>query len=200
MTISDSFVRSFDDSIVLKGVNWGHGSREEMYSERPMRNIRASNLVVWCDWGRALEIGAETLRPEFADVVFRDIDIIRSNHIAIDIQHGDRAAMHDIRFENIRVEVDDFNPLPLIQKQPGEKYNPTPDAPAGACAGCATRPAGTPYVPNLLVFVIVPEPPIARSATRHGPGCDLQRYLGDGEADNALVLCRASMPSTTCGE
>jgi hypothetical protein len=156
VTISDSFVRSFDDSIVLKGVNWGRHGEEEMYSDRPVRNFRASNLVVWCDWGRALELGLETSAPEFADAVFRDIDIIRTTQIAIDIQDVDRAAIHDIRFENIRVEVDDSNPLPLIQNHAGETYSPTPDAPVGACAGCAALPAGTPYVPNLLVFIIYP--------------------------------------------
>jgi hypothetical protein len=50
-------------------------------------------------------------------IEFRDIDIIRTCHIAMDIQHGDRAAVHGIRFENIRVEVDDFNPRPTIQQR-----------------------------------------------------------------------------------
>lgn len=124
VTIRDSFVRSFDDSIVLKGLK----QRRESFDERPVRNIRASHLVLWCDWGRALEIGAETCAPEITDTVFRDIDIIRTTHIAMDIQHGDRAAVDGIRFENIRVEVDDFNPLPVYQRERGEKYNADPKA------------------------------------------------------------------------
>ena len=78
VTISNSFVRSFDDSIVLKGVNWG----KETYDQRPVHNVRASNLVVCCDWGQALEIGAETSAPEIAYVVFRAPDVIRNMHIA----------------------------------------------------------------------------------------------------------------------
>ncbi len=152
VTIQGSFIRSFDDSIVLKGVKWG----KEAYDQQPVRHVRASNLVIWCDWGRALEIGAETSAPEMADVVFRDIDVIRNTHIAMDIQHSDRAAIHDIRYEDVRVEVDDYNPLPLIQNQPGEKYNPHTEAPAAACGGCATLPTQTVYVPNLLVIVIHP--------------------------------------------
>jgi hypothetical protein len=150
VTIRDSFLRTFDDSIVLKGLKW----RKETHEQQPVRNIRASNLVVWCDWGRALEIGAETSAPEIADVVFRDIDVIRNTHIAMDIQHGDRAAVHDIDYEDVRVEVDDFNPLPVIQTQRDEKYNPTADASAEACGGCATLPAQAKYVPNLFVIVI----------------------------------------------
>jgi len=150
VTISDSFVRSFDDSIVLKGLK----GKQEGLNQQPVHNIRATHLVIWNDWGRALEIGAETSAPEISDVVFRDIDVIRNTHIAMDIQHGDRAAVHDIHYEDIRVEVDDVNPRPLIQRQPGEVYNPTADSPAGACGGCATQPARTEYLPNLMVIVI----------------------------------------------
>jgi hypothetical protein len=74
----------------------------------------------------------------------------------MDIQHSDRAAIHDIHYENVRVEVDDLNPLPVIQNKPGEKYNPGSEAPAAACGGCATLPPHTAYIPNLFVIVIHP--------------------------------------------
>jgi hypothetical protein len=160
VTVRDSFIRSFDDSMVLKGVKGRSGGARPLpgqsYDELPVRNIQMSGLVIWCDWGRALEIGAETSAPEMADVVFRDIDVIRNTHIAMDIQHSDRAAIHDIRYEDVRVEVDDFNPLPLIQNQPGEKYNPHSQASAAACGGCATLATHAGYIPNLFVIVIHP--------------------------------------------
>lgn len=137
VTIRDSFVRSFDDSIVLKGLT----GKQENFGDRPERNIRASNLVLWCDWGRALEIGAETSTPEITDVIFRDIDVVRTGFVAMDIQHGDRAAVHDVHFENIRVEVDDVSPQPVFQRAPGEKYAPDPHVQ---------------YVPQLFVIVIHP--------------------------------------------
>jgi hypothetical protein len=146
VTISHSFVRTFDDSIVVDGRGYGVPiskvlkRNEEMYDHLPERHIRVSDLVVWCDWGRSLEIGALTFAPEITDVVFRDIDIIRSTHIAMDIQHSNRAAVNNIRYENIRVEVDDFNPLPVLQKQRDEKYQPNP--PAGG------------FVPELFVIII----------------------------------------------
>jgi len=160
VTIRDSFIRSFDDSMVLKGVKGRSGGARPLagqsFDRLPLRNLRASGLVIWCDWGRALEIGAETSAPEFTDVVFRDIDVIRNTHIAMDIQHSDRAAIHNIRFEDVRVEVDDVNPLPVIQKSADEKYDPTAAAPAGACGGCATLPGRADYLPNLMVIVIHP--------------------------------------------
>jgi hypothetical protein len=139
VTIRDSFVRSFDDAIVLKGMGAGGELYGQPYTDRPVRNVRASGLVVWCDWGRALELGAETATPEMTGIEFRDIDIIRTCHIAMDIQHGDRAAVHGIRFENIRVEVDDFNPRPTIQPARDARYDPN------------ARPG---YVPSLMTIVI----------------------------------------------
>ncbi len=36
VVIRDSFVRAFDDAIVLKGLNWGRGD----FHDRPVRNVR----------------------------------------------------------------------------------------------------------------------------------------------------------------
>jgi hypothetical protein len=91
-----------------------------------VQNVDVSGCVIWNDWGRALEIGAETCAPEIAQVTFRDCDIIRTVHIALDIQHGDRAAVRDIRFENIRVEIDDVTPAPRMQRAKDETYAPDP--------------------------------------------------------------------------
>lgn len=115
VSVRDCFVRAYDDALVVKGL-------KSAYDKLPVRNVRFSRNVLWCDWGRAMEIGAETCAPEIADVAFEDCDIVRTTHIAMDIQHGDRAAIRDIRFQNIRVEVDPKNPAPRMQKAPGETY------------------------------------------------------------------------------
>ncbi|MCC6819998.1 MAG: right-handed parallel beta-helix repeat-containing protein [Verrucomicrobia subdivision 3 bacterium] len=135
VVVRNSFVRAFDDAIVLKGIKG--------LDQRPVRNVRVHDNVIWCDWGRGLEIGAETAAPEFADIQFRDCDIIRTTHIAMDIQCGDRAVVHDVRYENIRVETDDVCPSPKMQGSREERYaeNPNDD-----------------YVPNLMVIVIAKNP------------------------------------------
>jgi hypothetical protein len=56
----------------------------------------------------------------------------------MDIQHGDRAAVRDIRFEDIRVEMDEAYPPPRMQKDREERY-------AGAPGG---------HLPRLLVVEI----------------------------------------------
>jgi len=135
VVVEDSFVRAFDDALVIKGLK----SRQGSLDDRPVSNVRFRRCVVWCDWGRAMEIGAETCAPEIAAVAFEDCDIVRTTHIAMDIQHGDRAAIRDIRFENVRVEIDQRNPRPQFQRSREEKYR---EEPQGA------------YCPTLIEIVI----------------------------------------------
>jgi len=135
VTLRDCFVRAFDDAIVLKGLKWGASS----FDDRPVSNVRVSGCTIWCDWGRALELGAETCAPEFSDVLFEDCDVVRTTHIAMDIQHGDRASIHNIRFEDIRVEMEEPNPHPQFQQSPGDRYRPGPEGE---------------YLPALAVIVI----------------------------------------------
>ncbi len=115
VVVSDSFVRAYDDALVVKGL-------AGRYGDRPVRNVRFGRCVLWCDWGRAMEIGAETCAPEISGVTFADCDIVRTTHLAMDIQHGDRAAIRNIRFERIRVEIDEHNPRPRLQKNRAEKF------------------------------------------------------------------------------
>ena len=96
--VKNSFVRAFDDCIVLKGL------KRKSDSQRNLYDIDVDNCVIWNDWGRALEIGAETVADSIYRCSFRNNDIIHFVHIALDIQNGDRAHVFDIDFENIRVE------------------------------------------------------------------------------------------------
>jgi hypothetical protein len=119
VSVRDSFVRSFDDSIVLKGLK---GRRGTPTGELPVRNVTVSSCVIWNDWGRALEIGAETVAPEISNIVFRDCDIIRCAHVAMDVQNGDRATVKDLLFDDIRLEVDEKPLRPVFQRARDQVY------------------------------------------------------------------------------
>lgn len=127
-TIKNSFVRAFDDCIVLKGTT----PRINMVSD-----VLVDNCILWNDWGRALEIGAETATDSIFNVTFKNCDIIHYVHIAMDIQNGDRAHIYNIKYEHIRVEDpivengyydNSENPIRDIQKakeyKPIDSYNP----------------------------------------------------------------------------
>ncbi|MDP2336368.1 MAG: glycosyl hydrolase family 28 protein [Bacteroidota bacterium] len=120
VVIEDCFVRSFDDALVIKGLTGNFDNIN--IGNKPVRNVRFSRNVIWCDWGTALVIGVETVSPEITGIVFENCDIIRALGPAMDIMNGDRAAIHDIRFEQIRLEIDDWNPTPRMQLKKDEKY------------------------------------------------------------------------------
>jgi hypothetical protein len=106
VSITDCFVRSFDDAIVIKGLIRKRKSDTAAVVEGPtnVKNIQVSNCVIWCDWGRALEIGAETRVDSIGRILFKDCDVIHYVQYAMDIQNGDRGLVHDVKYKNIRVE------------------------------------------------------------------------------------------------
>ena len=117
--VQDCFVRSFDDSLVVKGL-WPQ-------RQHSSENIRFERCVVWCDWGKGMEIGASTAGAEMKDIVFEDCDIIDTKGTAISILHSGNAWLHDVRYENIRIELAEKYDRPRIQKSRDDKYTPKPD-------------------------------------------------------------------------
>lgn len=123
VTVTDCFVRANDDALLVKG-HWydretntllprlpvrrdPDRSRYERFrtAVHPARGITFADCVVWCDRANALHIGYCTSCAEIAEVAFRDIDVIHDCHDgAITIVHSDRAPIHAIRFEGIRLE------------------------------------------------------------------------------------------------
>lgn len=105
--IRNSFLRNFDDCVVLKGiVGW---------DTQNMENILVENCVIWCDWGRSLEIGAETCAPEYRNIIFRDCDCIHNSSAALSVHSCDYTNVHDILYEDIRVEYSKYDEKPVYQ-------------------------------------------------------------------------------------
>ena len=112
--IKDSFVHSFDDTIVIKGHNW--------FCKQSNVNMVVDNCVLLCDWGRAMEIGLETECREYRDIEFRNCHIVRAGNCACDIHNGDCAEVHNITFENISVELESFYTKEQGQNSEDESY------------------------------------------------------------------------------
>ena len=136
--IENCFIRTFDDSICVKGfdcyqsgdvekavyeaMHYGGGSYESF------RHVRVRNCVIWNDWGRCLEIGAETRAEEITDVIFEDCDVIHVTSAVLDCYNVDYADVHDITYRNIRIELDDVLLKGMIQQTDDQKYvNVDPD-------------------------------------------------------------------------
>lgn len=107
VTVKDSFVHSFDDAIVIKGI--------DRYFNTSNENITVDNCTLWCDWGKTCELGIETSCREYKNITFKNCNILRAGNTALDIQNGDFAEIHHITFENISVEFNAFDQFPVYQ-------------------------------------------------------------------------------------
>lgn len=114
--VKNCFLRNFDDCMVIKGIcGWDRHNNE---------NILVQKCVIWCDWGRALEIGAETNAPEYRNILFEDCDVIHGSSVNLDIQHHNRADIHHITFRNIRVEYSKYQLSDVYQHDMNAPYAP----------------------------------------------------------------------------
>lgn len=78
VTIRNSFVRSFDDCIVARG-SYLDGCTG------PTRNVLAENCVLWCDWGKNLEVWAGHKPCLIENVTFRNIACVYPGQTACDV-------------------------------------------------------------------------------------------------------------------
>ncbi len=115
ITVKNSFVHSFDDTIAIKGI--------DSYAHTDNEDILIENCVLWCDWGKACELGLETACRRYQRITFRNCDILRAGSVAMDIQNGDCAEISDILFEDIRVEYNAFDTKEVLQKTDDMVYD-----------------------------------------------------------------------------
>ena len=115
VTIRNSFIHSFDDSITIKGV--------DRYSFENCTDILVEDCTLWCDWGRTLELGLETECREYKNITFRRCAILRGGSVACDIQNGDRAEVHHVLFEDISLELEHFYTPEVLQQTDDQVYD-----------------------------------------------------------------------------
>ena len=112
--IQNCFVRSFDDVISIKGI---------YDSPRAIQNITVSDCVLWCGWGHTCELGVETSAIEYTDIRFEHCDVIHTQGPALAIKNGNHARIHDIVFEDMRVEFQADSLPAVMQKSDAQVYD-----------------------------------------------------------------------------
>lgn len=136
--IHDCFIRTFDDSICIKGFDFYYAGDPDRATYEAIhhngevfdcfRDVLVERCTIWNDWGICLEIGAETRAEEICNVTFRDCDLIHTTSLVLDCFNADYAFVHDLLYEDIRVEYDEIIPAPVIQLSDSHVYeNPNPD-------------------------------------------------------------------------
>ena len=98
MEVKNCFVRSWDDSLVIK--NYAGNSD----------NISFKNIQVWTDLAQSMEIGYETNKgqkenAEITNISFEDITVLHNFHKpVISVHNADDAVVDGVLFKNITVE------------------------------------------------------------------------------------------------
>lgn len=121
--VDNCFIRNNDDGLVVKAFNTGD-----------VKDVIFSNCILWNDFARPIEVGYENRANHIRNIHFNNIDIIHSlaGYPSMGIHEGDRAEIHDIYFENIRIEdapggqIFDFNIKPAVwnrDSKPGKIYS-----------------------------------------------------------------------------
>lgn len=104
--IRNCFIRANDDCISVKAVEF-----QDPSGCTDVKNILVENCLFWnAEFGNTLEIGYETRCDEISDIVFKNCDIVHCQYEGnqsggvLTIHNADRAEVHDIYYENIRIE------------------------------------------------------------------------------------------------
>ena len=68
--ITDCFIRSDDDCVALKGLNFREGTNNNV------ERITVENSILWCDRARIFLLGHESRAEFMRDVTLRNLDIM----------------------------------------------------------------------------------------------------------------------------
>lgn len=99
--VSNSFIRSWDDSLVVK--NYPRWDNRNI--EGTTRHIKFYNCILWTDLAQSMEIGYETVGEIMEDIVFDNIYVLHNFHKAIiSIHNGNNANIKNVHFTNITIE------------------------------------------------------------------------------------------------
>lgn len=99
--VSGCFVRSWDDSLVVK--NYPQWSNRDI--EGTARDITFRNCTIWTDLAQSMEIGYETVGQVMENIKFEDITVLHNFHKPIiSIHNGNNANIKNVTYNRITVE------------------------------------------------------------------------------------------------
>ena len=94
VTVTGGFVRTWDDSLVVKNNDLG-----------TTENVTFDGVTVWTDLAQSMEVGYETHGAYMKDITFKNITVIHNFHKAVISMHNsDEAEITNVKYENITIE------------------------------------------------------------------------------------------------
>ena len=94
VTVKGGFVRTWDDSLVVKNVENASTS-----------DITFDGVSVWTDLAQSMEVGYETYGPNMNNITFKNITVLHNFHKAvISLHNADNAVIDGVTYENVTIE------------------------------------------------------------------------------------------------
>lgn len=94
--ITDCFIRSDDDCVAMKGLNFIEGNNN-------VERIRVENCVLWCDRARIFLLGHESRAPFMRDITLTNLDIIHFSMTPFLLEPGEDMRLENVLVENVRL-------------------------------------------------------------------------------------------------
>jgi alpha-L-arabinofuranosidase len=94
--ITDCFIRSDDDCVALKGLDFSAANSN-------VERITVENCTLWCDRARIFLLGHESRAAFMRNVTLRNLDIIHFSMTPFLLEPGEDMRLEDVTAENIRL-------------------------------------------------------------------------------------------------
>jgi hypothetical protein len=94
--ITDCFIRSDDDCVALKGLDFSGANSN-------VERITVENSILWCDRARIFLLGHESRAAYMRDIVLRNLDIIHFTMTAFLLEPGEDMRLQNVLVEDIRI-------------------------------------------------------------------------------------------------
>jgi hypothetical protein len=106
--ISDCFIRSDDDCIALKGL-------EYKWADNNVEGITVENTILWCDRARIFLLGHESRAKYMRNIRMTNLDIIHFSMTPFLLQPGEDMHLTSVLFEDIRIHGEAQRSLMVLQ-------------------------------------------------------------------------------------
>lgn len=94
IVIKNSFIRTDDDCIALKGLEYKNNNNN-------VERITVENCVLWCDRARVFLLGHECRAEFMRNIIYRNIDIVHFAMTPFLLEPGEDMRLENVLFENI---------------------------------------------------------------------------------------------------
>ncbi|MBN2130313.1 MAG: hypothetical protein JW741_12495, partial [Sedimentisphaerales bacterium] len=94
--ITDCFIRSDDDCVALKGLDFSDPNGN-------VERITVENSLLWCDRARIFLLGHESRAAFMRNITLRNLDIIHFSMTPFLLEPGEDMVLEDITVENVRL-------------------------------------------------------------------------------------------------